>query len=238
MEGLAEEYSVTAWDMRGHGASSIETSGYTSDIIANDLVRLMDHLKIEKTAILGHSFGGVVGTHLATLHPDRVTALILSDVFFPGLRDLEPTMGEARVWQSLRETLLEVDTDIGETVDFPRLFSVAGNWNSEQQEHLRSNLGAVGERWLSGLARLSETTAGVDAFKTAGLDAQRIASTSVPVLAMYDEHSPFNATGEFLTKNLASCKQTIISDANHLAPLENPAQVIAETKTFLHSLGH
>ncbi|MEZ6089871.1 MAG: alpha/beta hydrolase [Pirellulaceae bacterium] len=238
MEGLAANYRVTAVDMRGHGASSITADGYTSDVISADLRRLMDHLQIERAALLGHSFGGVVAIHTATEAPDRVVAAILSDAYFPGLRSLEPNMGQASVWQSLRETLLQVDTDIGPQVDFPYLFSVVGNWGDDQRRHLREQLGPIGERWLSSLVRLARTTAGVDTFATAGLDEERIASTSVPVLALYDEHSPFTKTSEFLRTRLADCKQHVIPQANHLAPLENPTAMVEATRTFLAELGY
>ncbi|WP_417748724.1 alpha/beta fold hydrolase [Rosistilla oblonga] len=236
MEGLADEYRVSAVDMRGHGATNVTPADYTSDVIAEDLLRWMDHVQIESAALLGHSFGGVVATHLASLHPDRVRAIILSDAYFPGLQSLEPNMGQASVWTSLRETLLQVDTDIGPVVDFPHLFSIVGSWDDRQRKHLREQLGPIGERWLSSLVRLSGTSAGTDTFATAGLDADRIAATSVPVLALYDEHSPFEATSKFLNERLADCRQAVIPEANHLAPLENPKAIVAETKTFLSEL--
>lgn len=236
MEGLADEYRVSAVDIRGHGATSVTPDGYTSDVIADDLLRWLDHVQIETAAILGHSFGGVVATHLASQHPDRVRAIILSDAYFPGLQSLEPNMGQASVWTSLRETLLQVETDIGPTVDFPHLFSIVGGWDDRQRKHLREELGPIGERWLSSLVRLAGTSAGIDTFAVAGLDADKIAATSVPVLALYDEHSPFEATSKFLNEKLADCRQTVIPDANHLAPLENPQAIIAATKTFLAEL--
>ena len=238
MEGLANHYRVTAIDMRGHGASSITPDGYTSDSIAADLLRLMDHLEIEQAALLGHSFGGVVAVHTASLQPQRVSAIILSDAYFPGLRSLEPDMGQASVWQNLRETLLQVDTDIGPQVDFPHLFSVVGKWGDAQRQHLREQLGPIGERWLSSLVKLAGTTAGVDTFAAAGLDQERIAATSVPVLALYDEHSPFTKTSEFLRSRLAHCKQLVVPEANHLAPLENPTAIVEATRTFLSDLGY
>lgn len=236
MEGLADDFQITAFDMRGHGASSVAASGYSSDVIATDLFQLMDHLEIEQAALLGHSFGGVSAVHAASIHPQRVTAIVLSDAYFPGLRDLEPNMGQARVWQDLRDTLLEVETDIGPEVDFPLLFSLVDQWTDKERSHLRERLGPVGERWLSGLVRLADTTAGTEAFEPAGLDRDKIASTSVPVLALYDEHSPFGATNDFLIQNLADCRQSVVPDANHLAPLENPSEIVRQTKQFLASL--
>jgi pimeloyl-ACP methyl ester carboxylesterase len=50
----------------------------TIDEMANDTIRLMDHLSIEKAVIFGVSMGGTIAQRLTLDHPDRVEALILA----------------------------------------------------------------------------------------------------------------------------------------------------------------
>lgn len=49
----------------------------TIDEMANDAVRLLDHLGIDKTVVFGVSMGGTIAQRLTLDHPDRVSALIL-----------------------------------------------------------------------------------------------------------------------------------------------------------------
>jgi pimeloyl-ACP methyl ester carboxylesterase len=64
------------FDNRGIGKSSGAVIS-TIDEMANDTVRLMDHLEIERTVLFGLSTGGAVAQRVTLDHPDRVEALIL-----------------------------------------------------------------------------------------------------------------------------------------------------------------
>jgi len=57
---------------RGHGRSTRDTRAYGYDLMADDVVALMDHLKISRADIVGWSDGGILGIDLALRHKDRV----------------------------------------------------------------------------------------------------------------------------------------------------------------------
>ena len=65
------------FDNRGLGLSSAGTAT-TIDEMADDTLRLIDHLGIDKTVIFGVSMGGAIAQRFALTHPDRVSALILA----------------------------------------------------------------------------------------------------------------------------------------------------------------
>ena len=65
------------FDNRGIGRSKGPLVA-TIDEMANDTVRLMDHLDIERAVVFGMSMGGTVAQRLALDHPDRVEALVLA----------------------------------------------------------------------------------------------------------------------------------------------------------------
>jgi pimeloyl-ACP methyl ester carboxylesterase len=73
---IAKEHRAIAMDLRGHGKSGKphDPKAY-GDELANDIVRLMDHLKIEKAHIVGYSLGAIVGGRLITTHPDRLLSM-------------------------------------------------------------------------------------------------------------------------------------------------------------------
>jgi pimeloyl-ACP methyl ester carboxylesterase len=70
---LAENYQVIALDVRGHGLSGKPTKeeAYGPELV-EDVVRLLDHLKVKKAHVVGYSMGGIITAKLMAKHPDRV----------------------------------------------------------------------------------------------------------------------------------------------------------------------
>ena len=69
-------HSFITFDNRAIGRSSGLPPSSIEEM-ADDAMRLLDHLDIEKTAVFGASMGGTIAQRLALAHPDRVSALIL-----------------------------------------------------------------------------------------------------------------------------------------------------------------
>jgi pimeloyl-ACP methyl ester carboxylesterase len=74
---LAKDHRAIAIDLRGHGKSAKPhvPSAY-GDEMARDVVRLLDHLKIQRAHVLGYSLGGFIASRLATLHPERLISVV------------------------------------------------------------------------------------------------------------------------------------------------------------------
>ena len=75
---LSATYRVTRYDHRGVGRSSPAPLISSVEQLADDLLRLMDALGIERAHLVGHSTGGAIGQHLALRCPDRLHSLVLS----------------------------------------------------------------------------------------------------------------------------------------------------------------
>ncbi len=73
---LSRNFKVYVIDMRGHGRSTIGSQIFTYELLANDVVHVMDHLDIAKVDIVGWSDGGNVGLRLAIDYPDRIRKLV------------------------------------------------------------------------------------------------------------------------------------------------------------------
>lgn len=70
-------HRVIVIDSRGHGRSTRDTRPYSYELMASDVLAVMDRLEIEKAAIVGWSDGACTGLILARTHPERI-----SGVFF------------------------------------------------------------------------------------------------------------------------------------------------------------
>src|SRR5271165_6444613 len=69
---VAAHHTVILMDSRGHGRSTRDARPYGYDLMADDVVALMDVLTIPKADIVGWSDGGILGIDLAMRHKDRV----------------------------------------------------------------------------------------------------------------------------------------------------------------------
>ena len=75
VRALQKHYRVVVMDSRGHGRSSRNEQPYGYDLMASDVLALMDHLGINKAAIVGWSDGAIIGLDIAMHHPERVSRL-------------------------------------------------------------------------------------------------------------------------------------------------------------------
>jgi pimeloyl-ACP methyl ester carboxylesterase len=72
---LAPHYQVILMDSRGHGRSTRSAEPYSYELMASDVIGLMDRLKLPKAAVIGWSDGAIIGLELAIHHPDRLTGV-------------------------------------------------------------------------------------------------------------------------------------------------------------------
>ncbi len=75
VRALEGRYRVIVMDSRGHGRSTRDSAPFGYDLMAADVLGLMDHLRISKAAIVGWSDGAIVGLDLAIHYPNRVSRL-------------------------------------------------------------------------------------------------------------------------------------------------------------------
>lgn len=72
---LMQDHQVIVADSRGHGRSTRNDQPFGYDLMAEDYIALLDHLGIEKTALVGWSDGGIIGLDIAMKHPERLSKL-------------------------------------------------------------------------------------------------------------------------------------------------------------------
>jgi proline iminopeptidase len=75
-------FYVIVYDRRGEGRSIDSSATITFAEAINDLDHVLEKYKIKKTAIIGHSFGGIVAALYTSARPEKVGRLILVDALF------------------------------------------------------------------------------------------------------------------------------------------------------------
>jgi pimeloyl-ACP methyl ester carboxylesterase len=75
---LARDFRLVLPDPRGAGRTRARCESITVERLALDVVSLLDHLCIDRAALLGHSMGGLVAHAVAVNAPGRISALVLA----------------------------------------------------------------------------------------------------------------------------------------------------------------
>ena len=125
-------YRVVAWDLRGHGLS--RPGVFSVGAAVEDLMCLLDLLKVEQAIFIGHSLGGNIGQELTFQHSERVKALVsvgctwnfqkLSAVENLGVKVGVPLIG-LYPYDTLVRQMAEVSADKPESKEYlRRAFSV------------------------------------------------------------------------------------------------------------------
>ena len=128
---LSEHYQVITVDSRGHGRSTMTEQQISFELMASDIVGLMDYLEIERAHILGWSDGGNIGLYLAIHYPERLMKVIASGANYSpsGVRS---DVGENQKFLSY----------IGEAIkDYQALSPDPANWDAF--------FGSIGQMWAS-----------------------------------------------------------------------------------------
>ncbi len=75
VQALLGRYQLIVMDSRGHERSTRNDTPYSYDLMASDVIGLMDFLNIRKAAIVGWSDGAIIGLDIAMKHAERLTKL-------------------------------------------------------------------------------------------------------------------------------------------------------------------
>src|SRR5687767_12877214 len=104
---LSKRSRVVRYDMRGFGASKTEAVEFSN---RQDLLSLMDHLKIDKAILVGNSRGGIIALDFTLEHPSRVSGLVCVAGGISGL-EAEPTAEEKTVFDKIEALYEKKDFD-------------------------------------------------------------------------------------------------------------------------------
>lgn len=88
---LAKNFHVITFDLRGHGLSDKPKAPEQYGVqMTEDIIRLMDHLKLSKAHIAGYSLGGFIALQAVTLHPERFTSVAICAAGWKNPEDPSP----------------------------------------------------------------------------------------------------------------------------------------------------
>ena len=119
-------FRVLSYDLIGHGQSAPPEGQPTLRDLAAQLAALLDHLDIDRAAIVGFSLGGMIAQTMAIEHPDRVASLtsIMSTTGDPDVGQPKPEVLATLLpsGAETREAIIEATVETFRTIGSPEHF--------------------------------------------------------------------------------------------------------------------
>jgi pimeloyl-ACP methyl ester carboxylesterase len=140
VQPLAKTRRVIAVEMQGHGRTADTDRPMIFATMGDDITALLNHLKIPKADVVGHSFGGAIAIRAAIQHPDKVRRLVV--ISSPHTRSAwypETQEGMSQVGAGLAENMMQTPTgkfskQWPDPRRFPQFLDKMGNMMSEDYD--------------------------------------------------------------------------------------------------------
>lgn len=214
---LEKEFRVLRYDTRGHGRTAAPRGPYTIQQLAEDVLRLLDALRLERVHFCGLSMGGMIGMWLGVNAEKRLHKLVLCNT--------AARIGTAEIWNSRIENVRKGGMKAIAPAALERWFTPEFRARSPEA------IAAV-ERMLEatppeGYIACCEAIREMD-------QRESLSTIRVPTLVIAGGKDPATppSEGKFIAGKIAEARYAEL-DAAHLSNLEAPAKFTAELASFL-----
>lgn len=218
VDHFAARHRVIVPDLRGHGRSRALPPPYAVSDLARDLTRLLDHLGVESTAVLGYSHGGTVAQQLAVEEPGRCRQLVLACTY-------AYNMASPREW---------VEGHVGPLlIRFLGLRRMADLLMSQASRQLGPERG----RWLAGLIGSQDRNLMLAAWREMLVfDSRpwlsRIECPTLVLAASEDQGAPVHHA-RTLHEGIPNARLEVIDGADHAVIWTHPEEFLRAVDAFL-----
>jgi proline iminopeptidase len=236
---LAENRMVIIYDQRGTGKSTLPKltpETVTMQLMIADIESLRKHLKIERWDVLGHSFGGMLASYYATVHPEKIGKMVLSasggiDL---GLLDYANANIQSKLTKTERDSLTYWNAKInaGDTSHKTRL----GRGRNLAPAYLydKKYVPILAERLTQGNADLNQLLWD-DMQKIHFNCAPKLKNYAKPVLIIQGKQDIIKPeTAERAHKVLKNSKVVLLEHCVHYGWLDAEVEYFKELNAFLH----
>ncbi len=215
-------YHVITFDIRGFGKSKDSFNFiYTMEDFANDILNIIEHLKLKEVNICGLSMGGYIVQRAVIKYQDKFSSMILSDT--KAERDgNEDVIKRAKYISNLKKY-----GTAGEADKFMKRLMYRDNYENKRLYKFIEdiiNLQSAEAMCGASLAMATRTNT-LDYFGTINIP-------SLILIGDNDTFTPIEYSKKMESK-LKNCELKIIPNSGHLSPLENPEAFNSYLSEFL-----
>lgn len=212
-------------DLRGMGTSEAPASGYSMAAYADDMIRLLDRLRVQKAVIAGHSMGGYIAFEILRRYRDRVAGLILCDT----RADADSPDGAKK-----RDEMMQLAQAQGAPAIADRMVPVLLGTSTQQTQPqvVQQVRDMITQTPVPGIV------GALKAMKERPDSTPILGSIDVRTLVVVGQDDAITppAVARALTSAIPDAAMTTIAGAGHIAPLEAPTAVSRVIAEFLEAL--
>lgn len=222
---LEKTHRVVAYDVRGHGASEVGSGHYTIEFFVDDLIHLLDHLKIKQAIIVGLSMGGYIALRAIERHPERFNGLVLCDT------QSAADSNDAKINRAANIKLIETQ---GVKVFAEKFIKkIFAEESFKTHSEIIKSMQKIIE--LTSPAVLCGTLLALAARTDTMPSLQKINCPTLIMVGEKDGVTP-RALSEIMLKKIPNAQMRVIFKAGHMSNLENPAAFNQNLRSFLEKL--
>jgi 3-oxoadipate enol-lactonase len=206
-------FRALSYDLRGHGKSDFGDGQYTIELFVDDLVSLLEHLKITKVVLCGFSMGGYVALRAMERNPERFSALVLCDTTSTS------DSNEARLRRAAAIKTVKKDG--------VKMFAEGFLKAVFSKQSITSSHDAVGAARKMILSNSPTGICGALLAMAGRTDTtESLAKINVPTLILVGQHDTITppAAAKSMHERIKNSKMHIIENAAHMSCMENPVQ--------------
>src|SRR5262245_26494764 len=206
IKSLAGQYQVIALDNRGHGRSGKphDPKQYGVQMV-EDVVRLLDHLKIKKAHVVGYSLGAFVTLKMLTTHPDRFLTATLGGAGLGDRKELD--------FLDKLAASIEKGRNFGPLIE--RLNPPGRPKPTEQEVKATS-------QFLAAFNDTKALAAVIRGMKELVVEEEPLRAIKVPTLALVGDLDPLKDGVDALRDKLPQYRVVVIGGADHLNAFNRP----------------
>jgi len=221
--------TTIAVDLPGHGRSSSPSDAmrYALSRFADDIVRVLDALELERVALLGYSMGGRAALRVTLAHPDRVAALVLESTS-PGIGD-----------PARRSERLAADLALARSIERDGVDAFVAQWEDMPMWASQRRLPDAVLDAQRTQRRASDAVGLANSLRGAGAGViesvmHRLAGLHVPALLVVGAlDEPYVALGRSMQQAFPDARLTVVPEAGHAVHLERPDDLADAVLEFL-----
>jgi non-heme chloroperoxidase len=224
---------VVAYDRRGFGYSSKPSSGYTYEVMAEDLHKVITHLNLRDVTLVGFSMGGgEVARYLGKYGADRVSKAVFMAAVPPFLLKTpeNPEGVDSTVFENIKQALM-TDRPAFLTKFFQNFFNV----DVYKDKKVSSEI--LWWSWYAGM--MASPIACYDCVKTWGTDFRDdLRRADIPVLVMQgdtDRIVPFASSGKRMQDFIKHSTLKVIQGGPHAINWTHAEEVNKELIDFINT---
>lgn len=216
---LKSHFNVITYDTRGHGESDV-ISDTTLQNLAEDVVDILDALKVEKAHFCGISMGGITGLWLGIHHPERFLSITVANS--------AAKIGQAEAWLSRAESVEQ--NGLAELVKTTHTRWFSEKFDYQHNVVAQTTIQSLANTPAQGYANACRALAHADL-------RDEITQIQVPVLLIAGTADPVTTVvdAEFM-QNAIKNSQIAKLEASHLSNIEQPQRFTQEMTRFIQQI--